>query len=284
MIAMAITAGMAAIVFNLFLQNQNVFRDQNLILEMQQSARAIASMMADELRMAGQGVPTYAGSMDTASNDESIQTFLNGTNASTIIFRAGISNGAAIVDETPPLTFVDSTSAMIDVDDVSVIASLVGANTDRFVFLWGETELSWTWVRAKIDAINTGADRITMTPSAISANGGTFPGLPNLYLEEALGYRISSGNIQRGESGDFTTQTAPVMTWTTIGENFTDLTFTYYDGDDNVIVVSSVDDRADIRRVDFTLAARTSAELPSTGNFGTFEITMTVFPRNVLLY
>ena len=66
-IAMAITVGMGAVVFTLLFQNQNLFRDRNLTIEMQQSARAVASMMADEIRMAGQGVPAFAASMDTTA-------------------------------------------------------------------------------------------------------------------------------------------------------------------------------------------------------------------------
>ena len=39
MLAMTITVGIGSIAFQLFLQNQNVFRDQNLALELRQSVR-----------------------------------------------------------------------------------------------------------------------------------------------------------------------------------------------------------------------------------------------------
>lgn len=278
---MVITAGMSAIVFNLFLQNQNIFRDQNLIIEMQQSSRAVASMMADEIRMAGQGVPTYAGSMDTASNVESIQTILNGSNGTTIVFRSGIEVGVGTITAYP-VTFSVGTSTTVTVSSDTAVSDVIGANTDRFVFLWGQTDSSWSWVRSQVASISSGV--IAMTPAAIGAAGGTFPGTPNLYAEEALAYRLSSGNIQRGTSGDFTTQTAPAMTYATVGENFTSLSFTYYDEDDTAVVITGVDDRASIRRVDFTLIAQTSEDLPSTGERRTFQITMTVYPRNAALY
>ena len=283
MIAMAITAGMSAIVFNLFLQNQNVFRDQNLVIEMQQSVRAVASMMADEIRMAGQGVPTYAGSMDTTSNAESIQTLLNGTDDSTIVFRAGVEVGIGTITGFP-VTFSVGTSTTVTVSDVTAIHDVIGSNTNRYVFVWGQTATSWSWVRSRVSAINTGTNVITMTPGAIGVADGTFPDTPNIYAEEALGYRLSSGNIQRGTSGDFTTQTAPVMTYSTVGENFTALAFSYFDADGNAVTITDVDDRASVRRVEFRLVAQTSQDLPSTGERRTFEITMTVYPRNVSLY
>lgn len=284
MIAMVITAGMAAIVFNLFLQNSNIFRDQNLVIEMQQSARAMASLIADELRMAGQGVPVYASIMDPTVTSESVQTFLNGTGANTVLFRAGIHNGTALVVSALPVTLPVGTPAGIMVDDVSVISGLVGGNNDRFVYVWGQTALSWTWVRARVGVVDDVNDALTVVAADVAAAGDSFPTTPRIYLEEAIGYQLSGTDLQRGSSGDFTTQTAPVMTYNTVGENFTSLSFTYYDDTDSVVTVAGINDRAQIRRVDFTLAARTAEQLPSTGQFGTFEITLTVRPRNVQLY
>ena len=282
-IAMAITVGMGAVVFTLLFQNQNLFRDRNLTIEMQQSARAVASMMADEIRMAGQGVPAFAASMDTTAV-ESVQTFLNGTDAGTIVFRAGIRNGTAAITSPPPLAYMVQTPTTVAVDDVDAISRIVGENTDRFVFLWGQTAGSWTWVRARIDAIDRRADIVALTPVAIAGGGGRFPRVPNIQAEEALAYRLNSGNIQRATSGAFTTPTAPALRYATVGGNFTALSFVYRDISNNVVTVTNLDDRAAIRRVDFTLAAQTAEALPSTGDFGTFQIEMTVYPRNIQLY
>src|SRR5438094_5353534 len=60
LMAMTITVGIGLTVFQLFHRNERVFWDQNLIIEMQQNARAVASQIAEEIRMAGQGVPVYA--------------------------------------------------------------------------------------------------------------------------------------------------------------------------------------------------------------------------------
>ena len=283
MLAMAITSGIGVIVFQLFIQNERVFRDQNLTLEMQQSARAVASMITDEIRIAGQGVPAYSASLDAATT-EAVQTFLAGSNASTIVFRAGYRNAIASIQTAPPLSYTVGTSTTVTVDDSTSIDSIVGGNSNRFLFLWGPTANSWSWVRAEITAINTGTHVITMTPRQISGQGGTFPLRPNLGLEEAIAYRISGNAIQRATSGDFSVLTAPALTYSTVGNNFTGLAFTYYDGLNNAVNPNTLAARATVRRVDFTIAARTSEVLPSTGNLGTFAVTMKVYPRNVAIY
>jgi prepilin-type N-terminal cleavage/methylation domain-containing protein len=283
LIAMVITMIVGLGVFQLFIQNESVFRDQDLVLEMQQSTRAVASMIADELRIAGQGVPAYAASLD-ATTQEAAQTFLNGSDSTNLVFRAGVRNGTAIVEETLPLNLSVGTAATLDVDDAGEVSAIVGSNTDRFLYLWGPSGESWTWVRAQIDAINTGTDTITLTPQQTASAGGVFDGTPNLSVEEAIGYRINGTDIQRGTSGDFTSLTAPVMTYSTLGSNFTALTFTYYDASDSVVAPTTLSARSSVVRVDFRLVARTAEELPSTGAFDTYAIEMTVFPRNVAIY
>ena len=104
LIAMVITLGVGLVVFQMFVQNERVFRDQSLILEMQQNARAVASMIADEIRIAGQGVPVYSTTHE-ATVSEATQTFLTGSDADNIRFRAGIRNGRAVVTDAPPLAY-----------------------------------------------------------------------------------------------------------------------------------------------------------------------------------
>ena len=283
MFAMAITSGIGLIVLQLFLQNERIFRDQNLLLEMQQSARAVASMMTDEIRMAGQGVPAYSASQDAAIA-EAVQAFLSGTASGAIVFRAGVRNAIALIQTAPPLRFTVGTSRTLTVQNSLAINSIVGGNTNRFLFIWGPTANSWSWVRAEITAINTTTHLITMTPLQISGQGDTFPLMPNLVLEEAIAYRLSSGSLQRATSGDFSTLTAPALTYSTVGDNFTSLEFTYYDGSHTAVNPSTLAGRAAIRRVDFTIGAQTAEPLPSTGAVATFAVTMEVYPRNAVLY
>ena len=129
-----------------------------------------------------------------------------------------------------------------------------------------------------------GAQRFTVTPRQIGGQGGTFKVKPNLSLEQAVAYRLSSGNILKGTSGDFANLTAPDLTWETLGTNFTGLAFTYYDESGSTVAVNTLADRASIRSVDITLAAQTASLLPTTGQVGTYAITLTVYPRNVAIY
>ena len=283
MLAMAITSGIGLIVFQLFLQNERIFREQNLFVEMQQSARAAASMMTGEIRMAGQGVPVYSASQDAATA-EAAQAFLSGTGSGAIVFRAGVRNAIASVQTAPPLSFTVGASRTLTVDSSAAISSIVGGNSNRFLFIWGPTANSWSWVRAEITAINTTTHVITMTPRQTSGQGPTFSPTPNLALEEAIAYRLSSGSLQRATSRDFSTLTAPALTYSAVGNNFTSLAFNYYDGSNNAVNPSTLAGRAAIRRVDFTIGAQTSEPIPTTGAFATFAVTMKVYPRNVALY
>src|SRR5262252_4553531 len=91
LMAMTITVGIGMVVFQLFYRNERVFRDQNLILEMQQNARAVASQIAEEIRMAGQGVPLYAATFDGVDSD-AVTAILPTSTTYRIDFRAGVSN------------------------------------------------------------------------------------------------------------------------------------------------------------------------------------------------
>lgn len=283
LMAMVITMVVGLSAFQLFVQNERVFRDQELILDMHQSVRAVASMLADELRMAGQGVPIYASRLE-GTPQEAVQAFVNGTGSSAIRFRSSYHSARALVSNTMPMALTLGTTAVLNVDDVDAIADIVGTATNRFLFLWGQSGTSWTWVRARITSISTGADTVSVIPTQMSTLGGTFDWDPYLVLEEGLAYRLTSGNIERGSFGDFTSMTSPGLTFEVVGENFTGLTFTYYDGSGNVVTPSSLTDRASIRRVDFTITAETSDALASTGEVGTYAVTMTVYPRNAALY
>ena len=283
MFGMTITLGMGMVVFQLFIQNQRVFEDQNLILEMQQSARAVASMISDEFRMAGQGVPIYAASQDD-SGIEAVQTFLDGTDSTTLRFRGGVRNAFSTV--STPLTYVASTAALVTVADVADIDTIVGANSNRFVFLWGPTANSWTWLRAQIatsPAIDAANDQLTITPWQLSGEGGTFASSPKLVLEEGISYRLSSGAVLRGTTTDFSSETAPTFTESTVGNNFTTLSFTYYDSSGTAVTPSTLAIRDTVRRVDITVAAETSDNLSSTGAKQSYAVTLQVYPRNLAI-
>ena len=139
MLAMSITLIVGMIVFEMFRQNEGVFRDQTLVMEMQQSTRAVASMIADEVQLAGQGVPLYSAAQDT-STSEAVQTFLDGTDAANLRFRAGIRNASTPV--TTPLAYSGTTA--VTIADVTGVNNIVGMDPKYFVYLWGPTSNTWT--------------------------------------------------------------------------------------------------------------------------------------------
>ena len=280
MFAMTITLGIGLIVFHMFLQNENVFRDQTLLLEMQQSARAVASMIADDVRLAGQGVPVYAAAQDSDFTPEAVQTFLEGTNCNTLRFRAGVRNTATT--PTVPLTYRANTSTTITVADVSAIHKIVRTRTGRFVYLWGAVGNTWTWVRAEITSINPGKNQITVIPSHISPRGGRFDSAPRIALEEGIAYTLSGGAIIRSTSDDFSSLTSPTWNNQTVGNNFTKLEFTYYDDAGNTVNPQTLALRSKMRRVDFVISAESSDER-TRGPKGSYTVSLSVYPRNLAL-
>ena len=95
-----LVAGMMTV--QLFRENERVIRDQNLIMEMQQTARVVISQIADEVRMAGQSVPVFATTFD-ASPSEATAVFLGTSASDRIDFRAGLSNVETVVTTAAPI-------------------------------------------------------------------------------------------------------------------------------------------------------------------------------------
>jgi prepilin-type N-terminal cleavage/methylation domain-containing protein len=125
LVALSVTLVLVAMMFHLFHQNERVLRDQTLIMEMQQTARIVASQIADEIRMAGQGVPIYATSFD-ASPSEAIAVILGSSSASRIDFRAGLSNSESTTLGGGPINFDIGVSRNVSVAGTS------GFSTGKF--------------------------------------------------------------------------------------------------------------------------------------------------------
>ena len=277
MLAMSITLIVGMIVFEMFRQNEGVFRDQTLVMEMQQSTRAVASMIADEVRLAGQGVPLYSAAQDT-STSEAVQTFLDGTDAANLRFRAGIRNASTPV--TTPLAYSGTTA--VTVSDVTGVNNIVGMDPKYFVYLWGPTSNTWTWIRGEVSGIDPGTNQLSVALSQNSGRGATFSSPPRLVLEEGISYRLANGSVLRGTTSDFSSLTSPAFTEQTIGTHFTDLTFYYFDASGASVSPTTLALRSTIRRVDLTVGAETSEPL-SIGRAVQYAITLSVYPRNLSL-
>jgi Tfp pilus assembly protein PilW len=280
MMALGITLGIGLIVFQLFRQNERVFRDQNLVIEMQQTARAVASQIADEVRMAGEGVPVYASRFDSLAQEGAAVVLASSTN-NRIDFRAGLSLVETSVTTPVPLDCTLGLSRTLTVADGSSFLNALGTTTPsgKFVYIWGPANNQmWTWVRAELTRIN--GNTLTLTPRQGRVSS-VFTRAPTLTLEEAVSFYLSGTNVRRATAADMTNLASPAWSASNdIGRNVTSLTFTYYDENNTPIDPGSLTKRFSIMRVDVRLVAQTSDAL-SDGSRPSHTLSFRTIPRNL---
>jgi hypothetical protein len=274
-VSIVLVLGMTA--FQLFIQTDRTFRDQNLVVEMQENVRSVATLIADDLRTAGQNTPVYNARFETAPA-EACQTILDGSNTTRVAFRAGASNVNSVV--TTPLTFTTGVSSTVTVTSAAEFNAAVAGATGRFAYLYGKTQNLYSWVRAEITAINVGANTITLTPAQVGSHGATFVRPVTISLEEGVSYRLNGNSVLRGTASNFTSLTTPTMTEATVGNNFTAIEFTYYDQAGNVVTPNTLANRALVWRVDIRLTGQTSRTL-SNGTRPTWSMSVRTYPRNL---
>jgi prepilin-type N-terminal cleavage/methylation domain-containing protein len=270
----SITLIIAMIAFRSFWYTDRTFRDDNLIAAMQQNVRAVANQIEDELRMGGQNSPS--GSFDNPPLEAS-QVILNGSSASQILFRSGVSNITSRA--TAPLTYTTGIATTVTVDDVTAF-NAAGAGSGRFVYLYGKMPNLWGWVRAELNAVVVATNTLVVTPAQNGTTGSSFASSMRVSLEEGISYRLNGNSLLRGTVTDFTNLTAPTVAETTMGDHFTSLQFAYFDAAGNTINPNTLANRTLVRRVDITLAGRALRPL-SDGTRPTFAITVRALPRNL---
>jgi len=267
-----LTAGMMT--FQLFRENERVIRDQNLIMEMQQTARVVISQIADEIRMAGQSVPIFATSFD-ASPSEATAVFLGTSTSNRIDFRAGLSNVESAVSTPAPIDLFIGAPRTLSIADSS------GFTAGKFVYIWGPCANSWGWVRAQLTAVTSTS--ITITPQQIGGTTTTvrFTARPTVFLEEGISIYLNAGSVRRATSSDFSNPANP--TWNPsneIGRSVTDLTFTFYDSSGTPVLPASLANRTTISRIDIHLTVQTTGPLANR-HFATYSLALRTIPRNV---
>ncbi len=273
--ALTITLGIGLIVFQLFQQNEHVFRDQHLIIEMQQSARAVASQIADEIRMAGTGIPIYASIADIEFED-AVAAILPTSTTSRIDFRAGLSNVEAMVTTAAPVGLAIGTPIALGVTGASFSAG-------QHVYLWGpSTPSTWSWVRASISGATPTA--VTVMPLESGTRAAVwFSQSPSISLEEAVSFFLSGSAIKRAAATDTTDPLSPVWSAANeIGRNFTSLSFAYFDRNDRPVVPDSLANRMAVARVDVRLTAQTAEPL-TNGERPAYSVSLRILPRNLRL-
>lgn len=278
LMALVIMLAIGVISFQIFQQNERVFRDQSLITEMQQSARLVASQIADEVRMAGQGVPIYGSIFDSAPA-EGVVAILTTSTGSRIDFRAGLSNVETNVTTSVPIDCTLGTSQTLAVQDASLFPA------GKFIYIWGPAnDATWAWVRAELT--QTTANTLTLIPGQAGDGGHLgdvirFAKPPAVSLEEVVSFYLSGNTVKRATATDMTNLTSPA--WSPANEiarGITSLSFTYYDSSNNVVMPTSLANRAAIARVDLGVVAQTSGPL-SDGSKPSYALAVRIVPRNL---
>jgi prepilin-type N-terminal cleavage/methylation domain-containing protein len=294
LLALTITLIIGLAGFHVFRQNALVFHDQNFVMEMQQSARAAASQIQDEIRQAGQGVPIYSMTYDSSPSEASV-SILAGSDSTRLNLRAGLANAESSIIGPLPVNMTLGSPVSVTVASASVFSDVVGTNpTGRYIYVWGPAfDFNWAWVRAAINSITASTNSIQLTPAQAGDGGRVtgFDGLirftapPTISLEEAIAlYRDSATDtIRRTTAANMTNPASPV--WAAANDltiNATLLTFIYYDRLNNVISPSTLANRALVTRIDARVVVQTAEDL-STGNRGSFALPVRSTSRNLAL-
>lgn len=285
LITLVITLTLGMLIFHLFQHNERVIRDQTSLMEMHQTARVVASQIADEVRMAGQEVPIYGSNLD-ATMAEAVAAIFPSSSSTRIDFRAGLSNTETPVTGSSPLDVSLYATRILTVSDGSVFSTTLGTTwpSGKYVYIWGPTSTSiWAWVRAQL--INITSTTLMVTPQQSSNMNSTihFTGLPTVSLEEAVSIYLSGNSVRRATGTDMTNPAAP--RWSPaneIGADCTDLNFTYYDKKGNVIMPTTLANRNLIARVDLHVTVQAANPL-SNGTQPQYSLALRTIPRNLTL-
>jgi Tfp pilus assembly protein PilW len=242
LMATAITLLVTAAVFQLFHQSERLFRDEAIIVEMQQTARLLASQIADDIRIAGQSIPPGIS-----------EVVLPGSSASRLNIRAGFTGTETTAASNVPISLSVGGPVTVGVE------STPGFSTNRQVFVFAGTD----WARATINSVSGSAKTIRITPTTVSRSSLSLV-TPVLSTDEAVSiYRDAALQVvRRTTSTNTENPSAPV--WAPANElatNVTELTFQYYDMSGMTVMVETAAGRSQVSRIDTRITVRASTPL-----------------------
>jgi Tfp pilus assembly protein PilW len=264
LVAMVITVGIGAVGFQLFYQNERLFRDQSLVLEMQQSARVIVSQIADDVRMAGQGIPPGLG-----------EVILPGSGVSRLNIRASFSAAESIVTSGLPLPVATGNPLTVAVE------ATAGFSTGRQAFLWADR----SWTRANIDSVSGAARSIRLTPSAISPSPLEFVVPAAISLDEAVSLYWDGATKTMRRTTATNTESPESISWAPANElaaNVMALNFYYFDAAGVPVIPDTPEHRSQVASIEARTVVRVSASL-SDGSRPTYALSARAVPRNMRL-
>lgn len=262
--ATAIAIGLSAVAFRLFHQNERIFRDQSLILEMQQGARVIVSQAADDIRMAGQSIPPGLS-----------EVILPGSGDSRLNLRTSFSATESVVVSALPLPVTAGTAVTVLVD------STAGFSTGRQAFLWADQ----SWTRGSINSVSGAARSIRLTLSTVTPSPLEFVVPPAISLDEAVALFWDSATKTVRRTTATNTENSASPSWAPANElaaNVVALTFVYFDAAGLPVIPDSPEHRATIASIEARAVVHTSASL-SDGSRPTYALSTRAVPRNMRL-
>ena len=262
LLAMAISLSMAAVAFHLFHTGERVVRDQAIILEMQQTARLVASQINDDIRIAGQGIPP--GLTDV---------LLPGSGESRLNLRSGFTATESIVTSGLPLSIAVTVPLTVSVESTS------GFSVDRQAFLWAETD----WVRVTIDSVSGSARTVRLIPFEMNRTPLTFSNPFAISTDEGVTIYRDAGLHVVKRSTTTNTSDAANPAWAPANElatNVTALSFLYYDESRQPLLLDTAEQRSRVRVIEARLTIRASTAL-STGSRPTYSLLVRSSPRNL---
>jgi type II secretory pathway pseudopilin PulG len=262
LVATAITIGVGSIVFQLFHQNERIFRDEAVRIEMQQTARMVVSQIGDDIRIAGQGVPPELG-----------EVVLPGSSGQRLNLRAGFSTTETIVTTSPPILLTQGASITLNVENTS------GFSIGKQAFIWNAAG----WFRATVDTVSGSARTVRLTPLAGSGLSVQFDTPPMLGLDEAIALYLdtTTHTVRRTTSTNTTDPGSPV--WAPANEmatNVRGLDFLYFDTAGIALIPDTPADRTRIASIEARVQIQPAAPVTG-GTQSVYSLSVRAQPRNL---
>jgi hypothetical protein len=259
-IAIALTIGTGAVAFQLFHQNERVFRDQILIVEMQQAARMLATQIADDLRLAGQGVPPGLGGF-----------VLPGSGVDKINLRESFSAVETQVTTPTPFTVTQGAPITLAVEKTS------GFSAGRETYIWNSAQ----WLRGTVLSVSGPGKSIQVLPN-ISTTTLVFGSPPAAALDEAVALFHDPGGYSVRRATSTNTSDPEHPQWSPANEvatNVTSLSFLYFDEEGMPFEMKSSADGDRVALVEARIKVQTAEPL-SDRTRPSFALSVRTSPRN----
>jgi hypothetical protein len=261
---MSVMLCIAAAAFTLFHKSERLFRDQAIVVEMQQTARLVISQVLDDIRMAGQAIPP--GLTDV---------LLPGSSASRLNLRSGFTVTESAITSALPIVVTLGVPVTVTVENTS------GFSANRQAFLWSGND----WARITINSVSGSAKTIRGTPSVLGGSTISFTVPPAISTDEAVSiYRDAAANVVR-RTTTTNTENPDSPVWAPANElatHIAELKFSFFDSEGMPIAVDTPEHRSRVTAIEVRVSVQ-AATLLRDGSRPTYSLSVRASPRNLNL-